>query len=71
MIIIPTGCNYKQIENKDDDFIVSENEAIKFIVNFEKQSNVDIIDPKEIERICKMFYDAGLKIEKRLHNRNK
>ena len=33
-------------------------------MEFENKSNEDIIDPKEIERYCKAFYNEGLEAEK-------
>ena len=33
------------------------------LLEYEKKSNDDIIDPMEIERYCQAFYQQGLKAE--------
>ena len=50
----------------DSEFIVSEKEAIKLILQIEENSNDDVIDPYEIERYAKAFYNYGLEAEKAL-----
>ena len=44
----------------------SEKEAIKLILQIEENSNDDVIDPYEIERYAKAFYNYGLEAEKAL-----
>ena len=46
--------------------MVSENKAIQLILDIEKNSNEDVIDPYEIERYAKAFYNYGLEAEKAL-----
>ena len=54
-----------EIENKyDDELVATELNAIKTIMSYEKESNEDIFDPKEIERYCDAFYTQGKKAEK-------
>ena len=69
MVIITDTCKFNDIEENDKEYVVSEKMAIKKILQIEKESNEDIIDPLEIDRYCKAFYDYGLKAEKLINNR--
>lgn len=66
MVIMPQGCTFNEIKNNDNNFIVSEKNAVKFIKEYEERSQADIIEPKELERICQIFYQEGLQAEKKL-----
>lgn len=59
-----------QIEQKyDDELVALENNAIKTILSYEKASNEDVFDPKEVERYCNAFYTQGKKVEKIIKRR--
>ncbi len=62
--ILAKTCTFKNEVNDINQLVFSENDAIKRIMEFENKSNDDIIDPKEIERYCKAFYNEGLEAEK-------
>ena len=66
MVIITDTCKFNPIEQNNNEFVVSEKNAIKKILEIEKESEENIIDPFELERYCKAFYDYGLKAEKEI-----
>lgn len=64
LVVLTKTCTFNPINKNDNEFIVSEKEAIGLINQIEANSNDDIFDPHEIERYCKAFYEYGLKAEK-------
>ncbi len=66
MIILTKTCQFENTIQSQDEFVVSEKEAIRKINEIEKYSKDDILDPKEIERYCQAFYQYGLKAEKEI-----
>ena len=64
IVVVSKTCTLAININTDKEFVVSENKAIQLILDIEKNSNEDIIDPYEIERYAKAFYEYGLKTEK-------
>ena len=64
IVVVSKTCTLANNINTDKEFVVSENKAIQLILDIEKNSNEDIIDPYEIERYAKAFYEYGLKTEK-------
>ena len=66
IVIIPENCLFNAIEENSSNYIVSENEVIKTIQKIENNSNDDILDPIELEKLCNAFYQEGLKAEKTL-----
>ena len=69
LVVASKACSLSNNTKFENEIIVSENEAIKTILEYEKKSNDDIIDPMEIERYCQAFYQQGLKAEEVLKNR--
>ena len=69
MVIITDTCKFDPIEENNKEYVVSEKKAIKTILEIEKESPDDIIDPNEINRYCKAFYDYGLKAEREIKGR--
>ena len=69
LVVASKACCLSNNTKFENEIIVSENEAIKTILDYEKKSNDDIIDPMEIERYCQAFYQQGLKAEEVLKNR--
>ena len=63
LVVLSKTCKFNQVNPSDSEFIVSEKEAIKLILQIEENSNDDVIDPYEIERYAKAFYEQGLKSE--------
>lgn len=63
MVILTKTCQFEKVNYLNNEFVISEKEAIKKINEIEKNSNDDILDPKEIERYCNAFYQYGLKAE--------
>lgn len=66
LVVLSKTCKFNQVNPSDSEFIVSEKEAIKLILQIEENSNDDVIDPYEIERYAKSFYNYGLEAEKAL-----
>ena len=66
LVILPKTCTFNQNVGTDNELIVKENEAIDLIIQIEKNSNEDIIDPYEAERYANAFYQYGLETEKLL-----
>ena len=66
LVVLSKTCKFNQVNPSDSEFIVSEKEAIKLILQIEENSNDDVIDPYEIERYAKAFYNYGLEAEKAL-----
>lgn len=66
IVIINSHSTFNSVETKENEFIVSENEAINLINKIENTSTDEIMDPKEIERICNAFYEQGLLSEKKV-----
>ena len=64
IVVVSKTCTLANNINTDKEFVISENKAIQLILDIEKNSNEDIIDPYEIERYAKAFYEYGLKTEK-------
>lgn len=64
LVVLSKTCNIDTLFVSDNELIATENNAIKTILEYEKKSNEDIIDPKELERYCEAFYKQGLKAEK-------
>ena len=62
--ILAKTCTFNNDTSDINQLVFSENDAIRKIMEFENKSNEDIIDPKEIERYCKAFYNEGLEAEK-------
>lgn len=64
LVILPITCNFDDKVGSDSELIVKENEVIDLIIQIEKNSNEDIIDPYEAERYANAFYQYGLETEK-------
>ena len=69
LVVVSKACSLSNTTKFENEMIVSENDAIKAIVEYEKKSNEDIIDPIEIERYCDAFYQQGLIAEKIINNK--
>ena len=69
LVVASKACSLSNNTKFENEIIVSENEAIKTILEYERKSKDDIIDPMEIERYCQAFYQQGLKAEEVLKNR--
>ena len=69
LVVLSKTCTISKTEEYENEIIATENDAINKILEFEKKSNEDIIDPFEIEKYCQAFYNEGLKAEKALKNR--
>ena len=69
LVVLSKTCNIDCNEKYDNEIFASENDAIKKIIEYEKNSNEDIIDPFEIERYCLAFYKQGLLAEKIINRR--
>ena len=71
LVVLSKTCTFDAINYSNNEFVASENDAIKTIIEIEKNSDDDIIDPFESERYCKAFYEYGLQAEKILKNKRK
>ena len=66
LVVLTKTCSMDKASNSNKEFIALENDAINLILDVEKNSDEDIIDPFEIERYAKAFYDYGLECEKKM-----
>lgn len=69
LVVLAKTCSFKAINSSNNEFVVSENDAIKTIIEIEKNSDDDVFDPFEVERYCKAFYEHGLEAEKVIKKR--
>ena len=69
--MVSKACSLSNTTKFENEMIVSENDAIKAIIEYERQSNEDIIDPIELERYCDAFYQQGLIAEQIIKNKEK
>lgn len=67
--VVCKTCSLSNDVNTNDEYVVSEKKLMQLILDIEKNSDVDIIDPYEIERYAKAFYEEGLKTEKLLRKK--
>lgn len=66
LVVLTKTCSMDKASSSNKEFIALENDAINLILDVEKNSDEDIIDPFEIERYAKAFYDYGLECEKKI-----
>lgn len=66
LVVLSKTCKFNAINASDSEFIVSEKDVVKLILQIEENSNDDIFDPFESERYARAFYNYGLEAEKAL-----
>lgn len=63
-VIVSKLSSFESISQGDNEYIVSEKDAMKTILQIEKNSNEDIFDSYDVERYVEAFYKYGLEAEK-------
>ena len=69
LVVLTKTCDIKNDNNSDIEYVACEKDAIKLIVDIEKNSDEDVFDPFEVERYAKAFYEYGLETEKKINKK--
>ena len=69
LVVLTKTCKIDGTTSSNNEFVSCEKDAIKLIVDIEKNSDEDVFDPFEIERYAKAFYEYGLETEKKIKNK--